>query len=94
VRLFWVEADAAVTSLECPSGRRPAPRTHLHTLSTLTSLWSCVQASTSVRHLLLPCHWSQRSLLVPDLVKCYGERWCCWRGGSQGASKLLLLLPS
>ena len=30
------------------------------------------QASTSVRHLLLPCHWSQRNQIVPDLVKCYG----------------------
>ncbi|EFN57631.1 hypothetical protein CHLNCDRAFT_20835, partial [Chlorella variabilis] len=31
-----------------------------------------MKASTSVRHLLLPCHWSQRSQIVPDLVKCYG----------------------
>ena len=30
------------------------------------------QASTSVRHLLLPCHWSQRATVVPDLVKFYG----------------------
>lgn len=31
-----------------------------------------MQASTSVRHLLLPCHWSQRNTIVPDLIKCYG----------------------
>lgn len=31
-----------------------------------------MQASTSVRHLLLPCHWSQRSTVVADLVKAYG----------------------
>ncbi|KAL4859742.1 DEAD-box ATP-dependent RNA helicase 7 [Chlorella vulgaris] len=31
-----------------------------------------MKASTSVQHLLLPCHWSQRSQIVPDLVKCYG----------------------
>ena len=32
------------------------------------------QASTSVRHLLLPCHWSQRNTIVPDLIKCYGAQ--------------------
>lgn len=31
-----------------------------------------MKASTSVRHLCLPCHWSQRSALVTELVKCYG----------------------
>ena len=30
------------------------------------------QASTSVRHLALPCHWSQRSIVAADLVRCYG----------------------
>jgi ATP-dependent RNA helicase DDX21 len=30
------------------------------------------QASTSVQHLMLPCHWSQRNAMVPDLVRCYG----------------------
>lgn len=25
-----------------------------------------------MRHLLLPCHWSQRTQIVPDLIKCYG----------------------
>lgn len=31
-----------------------------------------MKASTSVRHMLLPCHWSQRATLVTELVKCYG----------------------
>lgn len=31
-----------------------------------------MKASTSVRHLLLPAHWSQRASLVTELVKCYG----------------------
>ena len=31
-----------------------------------------MQASTSVRHLVLPCHWSQRPQVVADLVKAYG----------------------
>jgi hypothetical protein len=31
-----------------------------------------MQASTSVRHLVLPCHWSQRSTVTGDLVRCYG----------------------
>lgn len=31
-----------------------------------------MKASTSVRHLLLPCHWSQRATLVTELVKAYG----------------------
>lgn len=30
------------------------------------------QASTSVRHLMLPCHWSQRPFVIQDLVRCYG----------------------
>ena len=35
-------------------------------------LLSGTQASTSVQHLVLPCHWSQRNAMVPDLVRCYG----------------------
>lgn len=31
-----------------------------------------MKASNSVRHMLLPCHWSQRSQMVIELVKCYG----------------------
>ena len=31
-----------------------------------------MKASTSVRHMMLPCHWSQRSQMVIELVKCYG----------------------
>jgi len=31
-----------------------------------------MKASNSVKHLLLPCHWSQRSQMVIELVKCYG----------------------
>lgn len=30
------------------------------------------QASTSVKHLVLPSHWSQRNQMLPDLVRCYG----------------------
>ena len=30
------------------------------------------QAATTVRHLMLPAHWTQRATLVTDLVKCYG----------------------
>ncbi len=30
------------------------------------------QAATTVRHLLLPCHWTQRAALVAELVRCYG----------------------
>ena len=31
-----------------------------------------VQASTSVKHMALPCHWSQRTTVTGDLVRCYG----------------------
>ena len=31
-----------------------------------------MQASTSVQHMVLPCHWSQRNQMLPDLVRCYG----------------------
>ena len=31
-----------------------------------------LQASTSVKHLVLPSHWSQRNQMLPDLVRCYG----------------------
>lgn len=30
------------------------------------------QASTSVKHMALPCHWSQRTTVTGDLVRCYG----------------------
>lgn len=46
------------------------------------------QASTSVRHLLLPCHWSQRNTIVPDLIKCYGAQ--LERRG--GVRRLLMLV--
>lgn len=45
------------------------------------------QASTSVRHLLLPCHWSQRNTIVPDLIKCYGAQL-----GSRGGVRRLQML--
>ena len=32
----------------------------------------CEQASTSVKHMALPCHWSQRTTVTGDLVRCYG----------------------
>lgn len=31
-----------------------------------------MQASTSVRHLLLPCHWSQRASVAGDCLRAYG----------------------
>lgn len=31
-----------------------------------------MQASASVQHLVLPCHWTQRSHVIGDLVRCYG----------------------
>lgn len=30
------------------------------------------QAASTVRHLMLPAHWTQRTSLVTDLVACYG----------------------
>eukprot|EP00897_Mesotaenium_endlicherianum_P010166 jgi/Mesen1/9178/ME000591S08495 len=32
-----------------------------------------MKASASVKHLLLPCHWTQRGQVVTDLVSCYGN---------------------
>ncbi len=32
----------------------------------------CLQASTSVQHLVLPCHWTQRSTIVADMIKSHG----------------------
>lgn len=31
----------------------------------------CVQASESVRHLMLPCHYSQRVGVSTDVIRCY-----------------------
>ncbi len=31
-----------------------------------------LQASTSVQHLVLPCHWTQRSTIVADMIKSHG----------------------
>ena len=31
-----------------------------------------MQASTSVKHLVLPCHWTQRSSIVADMVRSHG----------------------
>ena len=31
-----------------------------------------VQASASVQHMVLPCHWTQRPKVIGDLVRCYG----------------------
>ena len=39
---------------------------------TLTGALTPLQASTSVQHLALPCHWTQRTTVVGDLVRCYG----------------------
>lgn len=29
-----------------------------------------LKAATTVQHLMLPCHWTQRASLVTELVKC------------------------
>ena len=31
-----------------------------------------MQASNSVQHMVLPCHWTQRGQVISDLVRCYG----------------------
>lgn len=42
-------------------------------LPKLKDLVHCVvQASTSVKHLVLPCHWTQRSTIVADMIKSHG----------------------
>ena len=43
----------------------PAASTHTYSLSVL-------QASNTVQHLCLPCHWTQRSSIVADYVRSYG----------------------
>lgn len=30
-----------------------------------------MQASESVKHLILPCHYSQRSAVSTDVIRCY-----------------------
>jgi ATP-dependent RNA helicase DDX21 len=32
----------------------------------------CSQANAAVKHMVLPCHWSQNGQIVMDLVRCYG----------------------
>ena len=32
-----------------------------------------VKASTDVKHLALPCHWTQRAQVAEDVVRCYGR---------------------
>ena len=38
----------------------------------LTCNYIDLQASTSVQHLVLPCHWTQRSTIVADMIKSHG----------------------
>jgi superfamily II DNA/RNA helicase len=38
----------------------------------LSLLLRGTQAAATVRHLMLPAHWTQRTSLVTDLVACYG----------------------
>ena len=38
----------------------------------LNPVYMRAQASASVQHLVLPCHWSQRPQVTGDLVRCYG----------------------
>ncbi len=34
--------------------------------------WTSQAAATTVRHLMLPSHWQQRTSLVKDLIMSYG----------------------
>lgn len=50
--------------------RTPLPPLPLRTLS--PPLTHDAQAASTVKHLMLPAHWTQRTSLVTDLVACYG----------------------
>jgi len=33
---------------------------------------SKMKANAAIKHMVLPCHWSQNNAMVEDLVRCYG----------------------
>ncbi|XP_059667005.1 DEAD-box ATP-dependent RNA helicase 7-like [Cornus florida] len=54
-----------------------------------------VKASTSIRHIVLPCSSSARSQLIPDIIQCYssGGRTIIFTETKDSASELAGLLP-
>ncbi|KAG6721070.1 hypothetical protein I3843_03G093300 [Carya illinoinensis] len=54
-----------------------------------------MKASTSVRHIVLPCSSSARSQLIPDVIRCYGSggRTIIFTETKDSASTLAGLLP-
>ncbi|XP_057422735.1 DEAD-box ATP-dependent RNA helicase 7 [Lotus japonicus] len=54
-----------------------------------------MKASTSVRHIVLPCTSSARSQLIPDIIRCYssGGRTIIFTETKESASQLSQLLP-
>ena len=47
-------------------------RIKLHSLDGFLFLgFGCAQASESVKHLMLPCHYSQRAAVATDVIRCY-----------------------
>ncbi|CAH9121658.1 unnamed protein product [Cuscuta epithymum] len=54
-----------------------------------------MKASTSVRHLIIPCSSSARSHLIPDIIRCYnsGGRTIVFTETKDYASELAALLP-
>ncbi|WJX14634.1 DEAD-box ATP-dependent RNA helicase 7, variant 2 [Trifolium repens] len=54
-----------------------------------------MKASTSVRHIILPCTGSARSQLIPDIIRCYssGGRTIIFTETKESASQLAELLP-
>ncbi|XWS61059.1 hypothetical protein CRYUN_Cryun07bG0093100 [Craigia yunnanensis] len=54
-----------------------------------------MKASTSVRHIVLPCSKSARSQLIPDVIRCYssGGRTIIFTETKDSASELSGLLP-
>ena len=55
-----------------------------------------MQASTSVRHLCLPCHWSQRASVAADCVRTYGAlgRAIVFTDTKRDANEMALALES
>jgi ATP-dependent RNA helicase DDX21 len=33
---------------------------------------SKMKANAAIKHMVLPCHWSQNNAMIEDLVRCYG----------------------
>ncbi|KAL1531471.1 DEAD-box ATP-dependent RNA helicase 7 [Salvia divinorum] len=54
-----------------------------------------MKASTSVRHIVLPCSTSARSQIIPDIIRCYssGGRTIIFTETKDSASTLAGLLP-